>query len=224
MAQQTLLALRQRLRHRLDDQAGRGWSDPELNGYISEGARDVTRKAETNMTSSTVSVSAETSVVNTLPTNVLRIYRAEWHTTDSRRIALEYRDMNNMDAVWWDHQNTVSSVPAFYTTRGYPPSLQIQLYPLPSAAGSLVIFYYKIAAPLTADTDVIDVPEGWDDLVLDYAEYRAFRRDSDERWQTAKAMYDQNLNSMMDTTRRYVEATGMIVDSSFYLPEWLYAP
>lgn len=222
MAQQTLGQLRSRLRIRLDDLSERGWSNSELNMYISEGTRDVTRRAETNMTSSTVAVSSGTGLITSLPTDILRIYRTEWVTSDDRRVPLEYRDMNNMDAVWWDHQNLTRSQPIMYCTQGYPPGLKIQLYPVPSESGTLRIFYYKIAAELTADSDQADVPEGWDDMVLDYAEYRAYRRDADDRWITAQARYNENLNAMIESTRRYVEATGMIQEAFPALPHWLY--
>lgn len=222
MAQQTLSMLRNRLRTRLDDLSGRGWSDNELNTYLSEGARDVTRRAETNMTDDTVAVSSGTGLITSLPTDILRIYRVEWITSSDRRIALEFRDMNNMDAVWWDHQNLTQSEPMLYCTQGYPPALRVQLYPVPSESGTLKIFYYKIAANLTADSDLVDVPEGWDDMVLDYAEYRAYRRDSDERWESAQRRYNENLYAMIETTRRYVEASGMIQQDAPRIPAWLY--
>ena len=223
MAQATLSSLRNSLRRRLDDVAGRGWTDPELNEYISEGARDVTRVAETNLTTTTVPVIGGVGLITTLPTDILRMYRVEWITADDRAIALEYRDMNNMDAVWWDHQSITQSQPYVYCTQGYPPALKIQLYPVPSESGTLKIFYYKIAAKLIDDAQLVDIPEGWDDIVLDYAEYRAYRRDADERWKSAKAIYDESLRAMMSTTRRYVEATGMIQEAGYVgLPQWIY--
>lgn len=222
MAQQTLAMLRNRLRLRLGDTSGRGWSDTELNVYLNEGARDVTRKAETNLTSDTVSVTAGVGLITGLPADILRIYRAEWQTTDGRRVPLDYRDMNNMDAIWWDSQNRTQSQPAYFCTQGYPPVLKVQLYPVPSESGTLRVFYYAISAEATADSDVIEVPEGWDDCVLDYAEYRAYRRDGDQRWTTALAQYEGNLAALIERTRRYVEATGMIQQDSPNLPVWLY--
>lgn len=222
MAQLSLSQARTRLRTRLGDVSGRGWSDTELNTYLSEGARDVTRLGETNLTQADVAVSAGTSIVTATPTDILRIYRVEWLTSDGRQIALEYSDVNNMDAIWWDQQNRSSAQPLLYTTQGYPPALRIQLYPIPADAGSVRVFYYKAAAPLIADTDLIDVPEGWDDIVLDYAEYRAYRRDGDDRWVTAKAHYDEQLAHLISTTRRYVEATGMIQNTRAPIPAWLY--
>lgn len=222
MAQQSLSMLRNRLRQRLGDTSGRGWPDVELNTYINEGARDVTRKAETNLTSDTVSVSSGVGLVTGLPEGILRIYRAEWQTADGRRVPLEYRDINNMDAIWWDSQNRTQSQPAFFCTQGYPPVLKVQLYPVPSEAGTLRVFFYALATEATTDADVIEVPDGWDDCILDYAEYRAYRRDGDQRWTSSLAQYEANLASMVERTRRYVEATGMIQQDNPSVPAWLY--
>lgn len=222
MAQQSLSMLRNRLRLRLGDVSGRGWPDVELNTYLNEGARDVTRKAETNMTSDTVAVLSGTGLVTGLPDNILRIYRAEWQTSDGRRVPLEYRDINNMDAIWWDSQNRTQSQPAFFCTQGYPPVLKVQLYPVPSESGTLRVFFYALAPEATVDSDLIEVPDGWDDCIIDYAEYRAFRRDGDQRWTTALATYEGNLAAMIERTRRYVEATGMIQQDNPTVPVWLY--
>lgn len=222
MAQQTLAMLRNRLRLRLGDTSGRGWSDTELNTYINEGARDVTRRAETNMTSDTVSVSSGVGLVTGLPEGILRIYRAEWQTSDGRRVPLDYRDINNMDAIWWDSQNRTQSQPVYFCTQGYPPVLKVQLYPVPSESGTLRVFFYALAPEATTDSDTIEVPDGWEDTVMDYAEYRAFRRDGDNRWTTALAAYEGNVQSMIERTRRYVEATGTIQSETPGLPAWLY--
>lgn len=223
MAQATLSTLRNRLRaQRLNDISSRTWSDPELNGYISEAARDISRVAEPLMTDATVAVIAGVGLISTLPTDILRIFRTEWITADDRRTPLEFRDMNNMDAIWWDSQNRTQSRPVYYCTQGYPPALKIQLFPVPSDAGNLRVWYYKAAADLVADSDLVDIPEGWDDIALDYAEYLAFRRDDDDKWTSAKARYDEKLSQMVERTRRWVESAGMIQEGAPMLPAWIY--
>jgi hypothetical protein len=218
----TLLAARTALRSRLDEVSAVQWTDAQLNLWLNEGAKDLARRTETIMTVAVVNV---TSGLNTVaaPTDVLRLYRVEYHRTGDNSVkALDYYDINNMDEIWWQSQESAVGEPWAYTTKGYPPSLTIQLYPTPSDAATLRVHYYQVPATASADGSTLPIAAGWEDLVFDYAEMRAFRTDGDARWQTAFQIYEANANRMLEQTRRWVENVGGIQQSGAgMLPSWL---
>jgi hypothetical protein len=99
--------------------------------------------------------------------------------------------------------------------------MSIVLYPVPSQAGSLTVFYYQQIVPAVATTDNIDVLSGWEDTVHDYAVYRALRKDADPRWQDFKSTYEEKLVAMIDTTRTFQDQAGTFTTGQSALPSWL---
>lgn len=217
----TLGQLRNLVRVRLDEATATAWSDAEINGWINEGIRDLARRSETLQVSSSILVS-EGVAEYFAPAELSRIYRAEFQATgDTSIYPLTYRDFNNMDAVWWTAKNTTQSTPELFTLWGYPPSLKVILYPKPSRAGTLTLYYYRVPVDLVSDSDPVPVPTGWDDLIVEYATYLALRRDRDERWKEAREAYEDHLASMMMLTRRWTDQAGEITPGGSMLPEWL---
>jgi hypothetical protein len=95
--------------------------------------------------------------------------------------------------------------------------MSVYLDPVPAEAGVLTLYYYRLpTARATADTSdaslAIEVPDGFDDLVADYAEMRALRNDADPRWQDARSIYEDKLNALIVLTTRPVD--GMALGSS----------
>lgn len=217
----TLLELRTDLRDRLSEASARQWPDASLNRYINEGARDLSRRTECLRDTANIAVVIGTQTY-TGPTNLIRLHRIELITADSN-IALEYRDYSSMDSVWHSAQSSRDGHPVYYTTWGMPPLFKIILYPTPSAVGTLKVFYYRFPANVTVDATAVEVPEGWQDLVVLFAESTALRRDADPRWQEAKAEYMERLGDLYTTALRYGDQAGTIDGgwSSGGLPEWL---
>lgn len=219
----TLKEARDLLRVRLDEPSPRRWQDHQLNAWINEGCRDVARRAECLHSEGTIAVLAnvQTISLSTL-TGLTKVNRVEWQTTgDSAKVALEYRDFNNMDAVWFDHQSVTKGRPDYYTLKGTPPSLSCVVYPTPSQAGTLRVHYWRVPADAGADATTLDLPEGWSDIVLDYAESRALRRDGNPEWKAALETYKDNLAALVETTRRYTDASTVISPEVGHLPAWL---
>lgn len=229
----TLLQARTALRIRLDEATAEFWSDAALNSFITEGVKDIARRTEANMRTSgassliaagTTEVTVTTAWSAAIAGELTRISRMEWRTDgeDQKRV-LEYRDFSNMDEVWWEGQDITTGKPLYFTVSGYPPALSIRLYPTPADDGHLFMQYYEVPDTAAyADGTTLEVPAGWEDLVLDYAEFRALRTDRDDRWQSAFQVYEVAVERMIEQTRRYVDANGMIVNGNVMLPEWLY--
>jgi len=200
------------IRSRLDEPSPQFYPDTELRRWINQGARDVARRTETLQTTADIPLTAGQQQY-TAPADVLRIYRVEYRDTGNRVYGLEYRDYANADSVWWTAQLTVQSIPQMWTAWGFPPTLKIVLYPIPGNTGtSLRVFYYQAPADLaldgTAANTTVPIPTGRDELIVDFAEYMALRKARDQRWQEAKAIYDEKVQSMIDQTRRWTDQAG----------------
>jgi hypothetical protein len=213
------------IRDRLDETDARAWTDAQLRRWVNEGVRDVARQAEVLQTTEDIAVSGGTQEY-LMPADVVRVYRVEWRPDGETSVyPLDYMDFHEMDQVWNTSQST-SGTPAYYTMWGYPPSLNMILYPTPAVGGAARVFYYRVPANLetdgTDDAEDVSVPEGWEDLLIDYAEYHALRKDRDPRWQEARALYLERLGNMYDITRRWSDQAGTISVGRSHLPRWLW--
>jgi hypothetical protein len=126
-----------------------------------------------------------------------------------------------MDQIWGINQQWPASYPLYYTMWKDPPTMQIVLYPVPAAAGSLVVYYYQQITPVVLGTDNIDILVGWEDVIYDYAVYRALRKDSDPRWNEFKTTYGDKLVDMIDATRNFQDQAGTFTTGQSALPSWL---
>lgn len=223
---QTQGQLLESVRDRLNEATEGMFKNEMLRRWINEGAQDIARRTETLQTRADVDVTNGTREY-ALPDDVIRVHRVEWNAdNETQSYALEYRDWQNMDAIWYTQQAVTTARPVYYTTWGFPPSLQIVVYPIPYANGNLKVFYYRLPAVLTSNgSDVnaaVEVPEGWADCIVDYCEYMALRRDRDGRWQEAKQLYEEHIGELFDVTRRWVDQGGVVVPDTPMVPMWLY--
>lgn len=220
---ETLGQLIEAVREALAEATESQWDDDMLTRWINDGSTDIARKAEVLQDSYDVDTTADVSDY-TLTSDVLRVHRVEffYDSDTDRKLILEYRDLQNMDSVWYTNQAREGD-PYYYTLWGFPPSLTIKLFPVPSANGTARVYYYRVPTKRYGTTDTVELPEGYADLLVHYAEYRALRRDRDPRWQEAKALYDEGLANMIELTRRWTDQVGMIDTGGTNLPEWLVA-
>lgn len=204
----TLAQARTALRERLDEKEARAWDDHALDRWLQEGAKDIARRCEVLQATTTIAVTASTQTYDA-PTNMVRIYRVTWSATgDSSVYPLEYRDFNSADAVWWTQSAVSTGVPTLFTMWGVPGSVDITLYPTPSQNGTLTVQYYRLPTAPTLDSSTMDLPEGWEDTMYSYAEYKAMLADRDDRWQAAKAIYEEQLEDLHGLTRRHTDQGG----------------
>ncbi len=220
------------VRARLDEPSSVYWTEQDLRIWINEIARDLARRTESLRAVYNQPVVANTASytpVWTSTTQPYRIYRCEFLPTGQTQVyPLEYRDPNAADSVWGLAQAQTVGVPAIWTTWGAPPSLSIQVYPTPSVAGTLRIWFYRLPNMLsTVDTsdqnDSVDLVDGWEDVLIDGVEYKALRRDGDQRWQEAKQEYEQHIDAMMQATLRFTDQAGAVTTpAGGYIPMWLY--
>lgn len=222
----TLGELVRDLKARLDERgSSRAFENDDLRRWVYEGARDVARRAEVLQDTATVAVTSGTNEY-TVPTDLVRLYRVVWVPSGGdQQYPLEYLDFNSMDSAGWTW-TSAEGYPVVFTLWGYPPNLKVVLYPTPTENGSLNLWYYRFPTALdddgSDDLETVDVPAGWEDIVVLYAEAIALRKDGDQRWAEAKQMYEAQLNEMVDRTRRWTDQAGGIQVAGRWLPSWLY--
>ncbi len=219
------------VRSRLDEPTSNYWSATDLRRWINEIALDMARRTESLRGTYSQAATAGTASYTpafTSTTNMYRIYGIDFIPTGSTfTYPLEFRDRQGATEVWGITQDT-QGIPAIWTSWGAPPSLSIQVFPSPSQAGTLKIYYYRLPTQLaisdTSDAnDTVDVVDGWEDVLVDGVEYKAKRRDDDTTWKDAKQEYEQHLEAMMEATIRFTDAAGVITTpNGSYIPAWLY--
>lgn len=209
------------VRDLLDEPVAQFWDDPQLTRYLNEGQADISRRAEWKRTTAAIPCLSETQRY-TAPADLLRAYKLDYMQEDGiNTYTVEFRGYMEMDQIWGINQEWPANYPLYYTMWGAPPSMQIILYPVPSSPGTLFVHYYQTPTPMVISTDPVDLPPGWEDMVTDYAVYRALRQDSDPRWQDFKSSYEEKFTMFMDASRTWQDQAGTFSTGQQALPSWL---
>jgi hypothetical protein len=201
----------------LDESVAAQWTNAQLQSWINQGAQDIARRAETLWQE--VPIQTFPNQQNyPFPADFLNMHRAEFSIANSdQTFNLEYRGINQMDEIWGILHSLPAAWPQYCTIRGN--SVQgffIMLYPAPAASGTLTIYYYREAVAV-ATTQNLDIQSGWEDIVYDYAVYKAKRMSQDPTWQDALQLYQGNLMQMIDKTRNMTDQGEFITTG---IPQW----
>lgn len=214
----TLLTARTEVRSLLNEASPLFWSNAEINSWINQGCEDVARRAETLWQE--VDINVVPNVQNyPFPADFLNCHRAEFSLSNSdQTFNLEYRGINQMDEIWGILHSLPAAWPQYFTIRGNSTvGFFLMLYPAPAAVGTLTVYYYRQATPAAADTAFIDVQPGWQDIVYDYAIYKAKRKNQDPSWQEALQLYQGNLAQMINQTRKMTDQGEQVTSG---IPQW----
>lgn len=220
----TLTNLLADVRDRLDETTASFWSDAGLTRWINEALSDIAKRSETLLSKGTVPAVASTATYN-LPTDAVRLHLVEYVPSGSTQTyPVKVATRQSMENVWGLNQSQVGSYPMFYVPWGFVPNLQMQVYPVPSAAGTFNIWYYKLPTTLVNGGDVAQIPEGWQDLIPLYVEAIAKRKDHDPTWSEAMEMYETRLRTMSEQLRHLHDQQEYITATSGVgVPAWLYS-
>lgn len=220
------------------------YTDTELTEWINDGLRDVSRRAEDLVTNAQASIPIPAAVINQftgavptfpLQTDVIRLTRVEFvpvqQTNQIYRV--EPSTQNEMDQIWGTYQQNTSTYPRWYVLLGYPggtgPNLfQIQLYPCSSQSGNLNVYYYRLPVyildPVANPSQynvTLDIIVGWEDVVVDFAVYNAFKKQRNPDWAQRKAEYEEKVAQMIDVTRKFHDQQSYVSYGTNMLPSWL---
>ncbi len=215
------------VRYLIDEPSPAFWSNAELTNYINEACKDIARRAETNLTTTTITAVALQQNY-TLPDDVYRLHKVQFLPTGATlNYTLEYRGLMEMDQIWGINKNWPASYPLYYTLWKSPPEMVMIIYPVTQTAGKFNIFYYRqivTAVLATPTTSSIDVIAGYEDLVYDYAAYRALRKDNNPIWKTHQSVYESKLQDMIAHTRQFQDQNNYMSTGQGALPFWLISP
>ena len=218
----TLSAARTKLRLRLDETTSGAWTDAQLDEWIRDGARDISRRTMALQGMTTLSVLAN-AVSVTAPATTLKVSMVKWYnptkSAATMEKVLEDSDHRQANRVM---NSTDSGQPPHYSTWGTPPSIGVALHPKPDAACEVELYTYKVATDPANDSANVDIPDGWTDVLMLFAEYSAQKRDRQPEWKDTKALYEQAVEGMIESTAMWAEATQTIQmpDGGQY-PGWL---
>ncbi len=218
------------------------FTDTELTDWINDGLRDVSRRAEDLITFDTSihippysPIPGQSAPTYPLQTDVVRIQRIEFVPDGAinQTYPLMASTQQQMDQVWGTYQQNPASYPQFWVTRGYPGGVGrnlflLQIYPVPSQGGTLQIYYYRqpiripdpVAAPAAYNTP-LDIVDGWDDAVVDFAVYKALQKQRNPEWKDRKAEYEEKVAQMINVTRQWTDQPSYMTFGTRFMPSWL---
>lgn len=223
----TLSELRQDLRERLDEITPSFWDDPWLSRVLNEGCRDVARRTECLEQRFVIaSVQNQSEYPGVIPVDFIRAHRMEFQVSAADVSVMEYRSPHAMDQFWSGYRNATGR-PAAFTIWGPAGSSQtLILYPADNIGppNQFNLWYYRLPAQMVSDTDTCDLPRGWHELAVFYAEYIGKRKDRDPSWQEAKTLYESAIDQMLELTARHSDQSSDVFgeDATLMgLPQWL---
>lgn len=234
----TLQNVLDEVRSIINESSTRFYTDTELTRWINNGGRDIARRAEVVQSyRTTISIVAGTSKYPA-PTDMVRVHRLEFIPTGSSQIyPVRLSTRNEMDTIWGTNQAQQSSYPSYAVLWGTPganvsadATVQFQLFPVPAQSGTLAVYYYRLPYqfldPIANPSELakyLEIPEGWQDAVVDYCDYMAKRKDRDPQWQIAYQAYEDKIDSMVNVTRHLHDSAQFITTATGVgVPSWLY--
>ena len=221
----TVLQAIQQVRQLIDEPVPQFWTNQQLQNYINQGCADFARRSRTLRTTEQVQVAA--SVQNyVVPGDMLATYRVEFQPSSTGQVfiyPLEFKGYNEADEAWGVYQTFPAAWPQIYTLWGNPPNLTIRLFPVPDQAGVLNVFGYRQSKDTTTQQDPIDVLQGYEEAIYEYAAYKAFRQDQNPLWQEAKTAYEAILLDATNNTGFYTDAPSSFTTGQSQWPPWAIA-
>lgn len=224
----TLAEARTDLRNRLAETTTRFWSDAELVTWINEGMRVVARRAETIQALSTSIAAVVGTQKYDLPTDCIRVHKVDFVPTGQTQ-QYPLRPCTEGELIQYAGVNPLmqGAYPALFAAWGMPggtgnATLKMKVYPVPGQTGTFNLYYYRQPAALvtgTNDATALEVPAGWDDLVVQYAESVALLKDQDPRWRDVRQLFENDLGYLIDVTRQYHDQDRQFIPAGS--PSWL---
>jgi hypothetical protein len=208
----------------LNESAPAFWTDAQLQSWINQGCEDVARRAEVLWQEAELNVVADQQLY-AFPLDFLTAHRAEFSPTNSTQTySLEYRAISAMDEIWGILHSLPAAWPQYFTIRGNSATgYFLMLYPSPGQTGQLTVYYYRQAVAQTKTTGPIDTQSGWEDIIYDYAVFKALRASKDPTWQQAFQMYSTNLGQLIDKTRNMTDQGNVVTSGIANWPTYTYA-
>jgi hypothetical protein len=196
----------------IDEPVAQFYLDSEITTWLNEGCSVAQREVEWAQRGP-VQIATTAAVQNYLaPSDLLRIHRVEFvpNNNTSYTYSLDYRGLNESDQAWGNLKTLPSAYPDMFTLWNQPDNtgttgagLTIILYPVPSVAGHLNLYYLRNITAAAATTDYLDILPAWENVPINYSAYRALRKDADPRWRDFRDEFQMDIEKMKTVSRSY---------------------
>ena len=210
------------VRSLIDEPVAQFWSNAEIQSWLNQGCGDFARRTRTLRTKEQVVVQANTQNYNA-PADLYAVYRIEFQPSSTGQVfiyPLDFMGYNEMDEAWGVYQTFPAAWPQAFTLWGNPPNLKIRLFPVPDQSGVLNVFGYRQSVDAIQSTDFIDVLQGYEEAIYEYAAYKALRKDRVQDWQSAKASYEAIVMDATNNTGWYTDQPNTITSGQSSWPPW----
>ena len=210
----TLTTALTNVRSLIDEPVAQYWSDAEITFWLNQGCQEVQRQAEWKRAINTSVTTVVGQQAYVAPSDLLRLYRLEFvpNANTSYTYSLEFRGYNEMDAAWGNLKTLPSAYPEQYTLWKFPTDktpgtlgLQILLYPVPNNVGTLNMYYYQAITPVASGADTLDILPGWEDMIYNFAAYRALRKDANPMAKDFRDEFANQIEQLKSISRTYTD-------------------
>jgi hypothetical protein len=223
----TLLQARTEVRSLLDEPTSQFWSDAEINSWIYQGTLDIARQAQNLwMQANITAVALQQNYP--CPTDFLGVHRLDFVLSNSdQTYNLEFQGIKNMDDIWGILHSLPAAYPnAFYlwnSTGAAGGQMYFATYPVPGAAGTFTMYYYREAIKPASDSANLDLTPGYEDICYEYAVYKAKRKDRDPTWQDSLGLYNLQLQNLINKTSRFTDQGDRFTSGQLNVPLYAYS-
>lgn len=237
----TILNVRTVVRDRLQEVGARFWSDSQLNRALYEGAKRIATRAECLVDTFPIFTNPNQQAYP-LPFDGIRVHKMDFQPVGQSTQTYPIRPctLYEADNYWGVWRQSPSTYPEIFVTVGFPPGAaatltapnastssnwMVKFWPVPSQPGTVTVVYYRTPKALTgADTDILEVPNGFEEALAKFAEYMALRMDKDPFWQSAKQEFEEVLETLIDRSRfGHDQSQSFVRDQGAVGMNWLYA-
>lgn len=178
-----------------------GYSSTEIKNYINDAQNDVFNEYRLPFTQATqlYTMTAGVSDITNgggLPTNYVQALNLTLTSTGYEKV-LTYLDVSEINQLYPDPDDTVVN-PANVPSKWYFYADTIKTYPVPLAAYTVSLQYYKKPTILSSDSDVPDLPSEFEELLVVGAAYRVLQvKDNYDQAAILQNKYDEILQKLV---------------------------
>lgn len=178
-----------------------GYSSTEIKNYLNDAQNDVFNEYRLPFMQATqnYTLTAGTSDITNgsgLPTNYVQALDITLTTSGYEKV-LPYVDVSEVDDVYPDPDDTTVN-PSNVPSNWYYYADTIKVYPVPNAAYTLTLRYYKKPTILSSDSDVPDLPSEFEELLVVGAAYRVMQvKDNYDQAGILQNKYDEILQKLV---------------------------
>ena len=161
--------IKRKVKRQFGDESGVQVTDADIIGWINDGLKEIAKKNNVLETKSSSNLVAGVSEY-TLPSDTLTLHSVRVNGQRVRGLSLPESD----EYVYANSSTPTGTPIVFWVYAG-----KINFYPTPdtNSTGSLVLYYTRQPAAVASDTDVIDMPTGYDNQVVAYCLQQAYEMD-----------------------------------------------